>query len=81
MLGISRLDIDTGRFTEALERLERAYRIDPEPSELHDALAQVYLIVGKNELARRFAASAEEAPPRKTMNDPRRERALPSDPA
>ena len=77
LLGISQLDLDNGRHEQARTRLEQAYRIDPEPSELHDALAQVYLIFGENELARRFAASAATAPPRRTMADPRRERALP----
>jgi tetratricopeptide (TPR) repeat protein len=77
LLGISQLDLDTGRHEQARARLEQAYRIDPEPSELHDALAQVYLIAGENELAREFATSAATAPPRRTMADPRRERALP----
>ena len=77
LFGISQLDLDTGRHAEARARLERAYQIDPEPSELHHALAQVYLIVGENDLARQFAASAANAPPRRTIHDPRRERALP----
>jgi tetratricopeptide (TPR) repeat protein len=77
LFGISQLDLDTGRHDEARARLERAYRIDPEPSELHHALAQVYLVLGENDLARQFAASAATAPPRRTLDDPRRERALP----
>lgn len=77
LLELSKLDLDTGRHGEARARLERAHEIDPEPSELHHALAQVYLIVGENDLARRFAASADAAPPSRTMDDPRRERALP----
>jgi len=77
LFGISQLDLDTGRHAEARARLERAYRIDPEPSELHHALAQVYLVVGENDLARQFAASAATAPPRRALDDPRRERALP----
>ncbi len=65
------------KFVAAVKRARAGVRDQPESADAWGALAQVYLIVGENELARQFAASAASAPPRKTMEDPRRARALP----
>ena len=75
--GAARIDLDAQRFAEAEALLLRAIEADGGVAETHHLLSQLYLLMGDTDGARTQSAIANERPPARALDDPRRRRALP----